>query len=116
MATLGDPLADLGLLLVYWGVGADHPSSLGPVADTPASVEGYPSGPELVARYAQATGADVARLPWYVAFGYFKLAVILEGIHFRYTQGQTVGSGFEGIGAVVPGLVATGNRALQGDP
>ncbi|HEX3003419.1 MAG TPA: phosphotransferase family protein [Angustibacter sp.] len=114
MATLGDPLTDLGLLLVYWGEGGEVPSSLGPVADTPASVPGFPGPARLAARYAEATGTDVTDLPWYVAFGFFKLAVILEGIHFRYTQGQTVGSGFDRIGAVVPGLVAAGNRALQG--
>jgi aminoglycoside phosphotransferase (APT) family kinase protein len=114
MATLGDPLTDLGLLLVYWGNGSTRSSSLGPVADTPSSVGAYPSGEQLAQRYADATGADLSALPWYVAFGYFKLAVILEGIHFRYTQGQTVGSGFDRIGAVVPGLVAAGNDALQG--
>ena len=112
MATLGDPLTDLGLLHVYWGEGSA--SSLGPVADTPASVPGFPGAAELAARYATTTGTDVSHLPWYVAFGYFKLAVILEGIHYRYTQGQTVGSGFDRIGAVVPGLVAAGNLALQG--
>ncbi len=115
MATLGDPLTDLGLLLVYWGNGSDRGSSLGPVADTPSSVARFPAGRELVERYADVTGTDVTALPWYVAFGYFKLAVILEGIHYRYTRGQTVGSGFEHIGAVVPGLVAAGNQTLQGD-
>ncbi|KQX65759.1 phosphotransferase family protein [Angustibacter sp. Root456] len=112
MATLGDPLTDLGLLLVYWGEGGEVASSLGPVADTPASVAGFPDGSALAARYAATTGTDLTSLPWYVAFGYFKLAVILEGIHYRYTQGQTVGSGFDGIGAVVPGLVAAGAAAL----
>ncbi|MGN6300997.1 MAG: phosphotransferase family protein, partial [Angustibacter sp.] len=114
MATLGDPLTDLGLLLVYWGAGAEVASSLGPVADTPASVPGFPDGAALAAHYAAATGTDLAHLPWYVAFGYFKLAVILEGIHYRYTQGQTVGSGFDRIGGVVPGLVAAGHQSLQG--
>jgi aminoglycoside phosphotransferase (APT) family kinase protein len=114
MATLGDPLTDVGLLLVYWGQGAERPSSLGPVADTPSAVEGYPDGDALVARYAARTGLDVSDLHWYVAFGFFKLAVILEGIHYRFTQGQTVGSGFDRIGAVVPDLVAAGNDALLG--
>ena len=47
-----------------------------------------------------------------MAFGYFKLAVILEGIHYRFSHGQTVGSGFERIGAVVPELVAAGRQTL----
>ncbi len=117
MATLGDPLTDLGLLVVYWGKGSGagdrDASMLAAVTDTPAAVEGFPSSDELAARYADVSGLDLAPLPWYVAFGYFKLAVILEGIHFRYTQGQTLGEGFDRIGAVVPSLVVAGNRALQ---
>ena len=111
MATLGDPLTDLGLLLVYWG--SESVTALGSVNDTPAAVPGFPSGDELARHYAASTGLDLSPLPWYVAFGYFKLAVILEGIHYRYTQGQTVGAGFDQIGAVVPGLVEAGSTALQ---
>jgi aminoglycoside phosphotransferase (APT) family kinase protein len=111
MATLGDPLTDLGLLLVYWG--SDSVTALGSVNDTPAAVPGFPSGNELARQYAASTGLDLSALPWYTAFGYFKLAVILEGIHFRFTQGQTVGAGFDQIGAVVPGLVDAGRTALQ---
>lgn len=114
MATLGDPLADLGLLLVYWGRGSDADAALAAVADTPSSVEGFGSGEQLAAHYGAATGLDLSALPWYVAFGYFKLAVILEGIHYRFQQGQTVGSGFERIGAIVPGLVAAGRLTLGG--
>ncbi len=109
MATLGDPLADLGLLLAYWeGLGrlpGSAVAALGPAA-------GLPAGPVLVDRYAARSGRDVAALPWYVAFGYFKIAVILEGIHYRYVQGQTVGAGFDRIGEVVPPLVALGRSAL----
>jgi aminoglycoside phosphotransferase (APT) family kinase protein len=112
MATLGDPLTDVGLLLVYWGNGSGADTALGAVADTPSSVTGFLPGHDLAARYADATRLDLTRLPWYVAFGYFKLAVILEGIHYRFSHGQTVGSGFERIGAVVPALVAAGHEAL----
>jgi aminoglycoside phosphotransferase (APT) family kinase protein len=111
MATLGDPLTDVGLLLVYWG--GRRGQGLGAVAGTPGSVPGYPDGDALARRYAAAGGLDLSPLPWYVAFGFFKLAVVLEGIHYRYTQGQTVGAGFDTIGAVVPGLVAAGRAALQ---
>ena len=111
MATLGDPLTDVGLMLVYWGDG--HPGALGSVAETPASVEGYPDGVALAERYAAASGLDLSPLPWYVAMGCFKLAVVLEGIHYRFVQGQTVGVGFDTIGAVVPGLVAAGRASLD---
>jgi aminoglycoside phosphotransferase (APT) family kinase protein len=114
MAALGDPMTDLGLMLVYWGNGSGADGALRAVADTPSSVPGFATGQELAARYADATGLALDRLPWYVAFGYFKLAVILEGIHYRFAHGQTIGSGFERIGAVVPGLVAAGHDALTG--
>ena len=110
MSTLGDPLTDIGLLLVYWGDG--QRGTLGSVTETPGSVEGYPGGADLAERYAAASGLDLSPLPWYVAMGCFKLAVVLEGIHYRYTQGQTVGAGFDTIGAVVPGLVAAGRANL----
>jgi aminoglycoside phosphotransferase (APT) family kinase protein len=109
MATLGEPLADLGLLLAYWeGLGrlpASSVAALGPAA-------GLPDGSVLVEQYAARSGRDVSALPWYVAFGYFKIAVILEGIHYRYTRGQTVGTGFDRIGEVVPPLVTLGQSTL----
>ncbi len=110
MSTLGDPLTDIGLMLVYWG--DSQRGTLGSVTETPGSVEGYPGGADLAERYAAASGLDLSPLPWYVAMGCFKLAVVLEGIHYRYTQGQTVGAGFDTIGAVVPGLVAAGRANL----
>jgi len=109
MATLGDPLADLGLLVAYWeGLGrlpGSAVAALGPAA-------GMPEGAVLVAEYARRSGRDVATLPWCVALGYFKIAVILEGIHYRFVQGRTVGPGFDRIGDAVPALVALGLAAL----
>jgi aminoglycoside phosphotransferase (APT) family kinase protein len=97
MATIGDPLADVGLLVVYTDL-----AQLNLLPPVPA---GFPTGAELAARYAAATGIDVARLDWYVAFGNYKLAVISEGIHARYLQGKTVGAGFETFGPAVPALI-----------
>jgi len=114
MATLGDPLADLGLLLVYWdGVGAMPRGTLNQ-AVTPDS--GFPTGGELIARYAARREVDLDRLPWYHALGFFKLAVISEGIHYRYSKGQTVGDGFAHIGDVVVPLAEKGLAVLRGDP
>ncbi|WP_017580971.1 phosphotransferase family protein [Nocardiopsis valliformis] len=109
MATLGDPLVDLGLMLVYREqpvIGGSGPAT---------SAEGFPSSPELVEMYAAATGRDVSRLGWYVAFGCFKLAVIAEGIHFRHSRGLTVGAGFDGIGDVVAPLVQRAHTMLKED-
>ncbi|WP_034091284.1 phosphotransferase family protein [Streptacidiphilus albus] len=105
MATLGDPLADLGLLKVYWEIAADIPGN--PVAQAVGREAGFPGMDELAEHYAARTGLDLAPLPWYTAFAGYKLAVIAEGIHFRYTQGKTVGEGFSHLGAMVPLLVAS---------
>jgi len=55
---------------------------------------------------------DVGQLSWYTALGYYKLAVIYEGIHYRYATGQTVGPGFDQIGTIVAPLVSAGRRVL----
>jgi aminoglycoside phosphotransferase (APT) family kinase protein len=103
MATLGDPLADLGLLLTYWdALGAARAGNQ--VADGLGERAGFPSGAELIARY----GAEVGELGWYVGLGCYKLAVICEGIHYRYTLGQTVGAGFDRMGELIAPLVAHG--------
>jgi aminoglycoside phosphotransferase (APT) family kinase protein len=113
MSTVGDPLTDLGLLVVYWdrmpdlehavvsGVGARH---------------GFPDGATLTGWYAARTGADLSTLDWYVALASFKLAVILEGIHYRYSQGLTVGDGFEQVGTLVPPLVEIGLAHVPKEP
>jgi aminoglycoside phosphotransferase (APT) family kinase protein len=105
MATLGDPLTDLGLLLAYWDVLSviDSPS----VRNVGAG-QGFPDGATLVGWYARRRDVDLSALPWYTAFGLFKLAVILEGIHYRYTLGQTVGADFATIGAAAPALIEAG--------
>ncbi|MFJ2744159.1 phosphotransferase family protein [Streptomyces sp. NPDC087440] len=109
MSTLGDPLTDLGLLVMY-GTELDLPDS--PITTT-ASAAGHPTADEIVARYAAASGRDVSAVHWYTAFAWFKLAVILEGIHYRYTLGQTVGAGFDRIGELVPVFIQHGLTTLQ---
>ncbi len=102
MATLGDPLADVGLFLLYWGeVDAQLVGPGKPLTDRP----GFLTPDEVVERYARASGRSVDALDFYVALAAYKLAIILEGIHARYLQGKTVGEGFGGIGDLVPELV-----------
>jgi aminoglycoside phosphotransferase (APT) family kinase protein len=109
MATLGDPLTDLGLLIAYWDVMSGVELTAGnPIADRVGASAGFPTGAELLERY----GVDAARLDWYVALACYKLAVVLEGIHYRYTQGQTVGAGFDRIGTLVEPLLREGLRSL----
>jgi aminoglycoside phosphotransferase (APT) family kinase protein len=111
MSTLGDPLSDLALMLVYAGRPLLERDGR-PVA--PIDIPGHPSLDEMAARYAERSKRDVGDLHWYVGFAAFKLAVILEGVHYRYTKGQTVGPGFDTVGAMVPALVEQGHRALEG--
>jgi aminoglycoside phosphotransferase (APT) family kinase protein len=109
MATLGDPLTDLGLLMAYWeGLDPGAPAEENPITDALGPAAGFPSGAELVDRYAEHSTVDIAALPWYLGLACYKLAVILEGIHYRYTAGQTVGEGFERIGALVLPLIEHG--------
>jgi aminoglycoside phosphotransferase (APT) family kinase protein len=84
ICTLGDPLADLGLLMVYWTEAGDQLAAL-PGAAT--ALEGFPTRAELVATYEAAGGRPVGDLDYYVAFGYWKLACILEGVFTRYQAG-----------------------------
>jgi aminoglycoside phosphotransferase (APT) family kinase protein len=124
MATLGDPLADLGLTLVYW-TEAGEERDLSPAPGSPrgtrgvgtdgTATPGFMTRAEFTAAYAQLTGRDVSRISYYMAFGYFKLAVVLEGIHARYLQKQTVGEGFEQEGQAVATLVARAHEILDAD-
>jgi aminoglycoside phosphotransferase (APT) family kinase protein len=109
MATLGDPLTDLGLLVVYQTLSADDDG----VMPRMSPADGFPTADELVARYARESDRDLSDLDWYVAFGYFKLAVISEGIHNRYLQGKTVGAGFSHFGDSVPRLLDTALLTLS---
>ncbi|PRX45977.1 aminoglycoside phosphotransferase (APT) family kinase protein [Prauserella shujinwangii] len=111
MSTLGDPLTDLALLVAY----AERDTlNLSFVSDV-SSAPGYPGTDDVIARYAERSGRDVSALNWYLGMAFFKLAVILEGIYYRFSQGQTVGSGFEEIGSGVAPLVAHGNATLKED-
>jgi aminoglycoside phosphotransferase (APT) family kinase protein len=110
MATLGDPLTDLGSTVVWWeGMrGLDSP-----VAAVPGDVAGFPDSDMLVNAYSQRTGRDLSELPWYLGFAFYKIAAIFEGIHYRSQQGLTVGEGFDRLGAMVPALVERGHAALR---
>lgn len=105
MATLGDPLTDLALLLTYHRV-ADL--EVGAGVSTASTAAGFPTREDIIERYAGRSGRDLADLGFYEALACFKLAVILEGIHYRHVHGQTLGAGFGEIGAMVEPLLALG--------
>lgn len=82
LCTLGDPLADLGYLGVYWV----KPDGEGRHND-PTSASGFPSYESIVERYAAKTGRDVSNIDYYVAFSHWRLGVISEGVYARYVNG-----------------------------
>ena len=108
MATLGDPLADLGLHMVYTDP-VFAPVLAGEAASTSSRL---PTPADLAERYALASGRSLDKIGYYIALGYFKIAVIAEGIHARHRQGLTLGSGFETVGDAPAPLAAAGLHAL----
>lgn len=110
MATLGDPLTDVGLLHVYQSLAGLEGGVA--VSDAPKA-PGYLRPDEILERYAAGSGRDLRHLGFHLGLAYFKLAVILEGIHYRFSQGQTVGEGFASIGSAVGPLVAAGRAAVH---
>lgn len=105
MATLGDPLADLGMLLMYWGEpGETFASGVHAIMAQP----GFLRRDEVVDAYREQTGWPLDALDFHVAFAHFKLAVIVEGIHARHLAGRTLGDGFDGIGEIAPVLATRG--------
>ncbi|MFQ6227061.1 phosphotransferase family protein [Nocardia sp. NPDC002869] len=110
MATLGDPLTDLALMIVYGRLAARAGSAV--VADA-TTAPGFLTEDEIIARYNARSDRDMSRFGFYLGLAAFKLAAILEGIHYRYLHGQTVGEGFDTVGASIEPLLETGLTALK---
>ena len=84
ISTLGDPLADLGILLAYWSEPLDE---FLPLGDAATIADGFPSRTDLVASYQIQTGRDTSEIEFFFAFASWRLACILEGVHARYLGG-----------------------------
>jgi len=102
MATLGDPLIDLGTLLGYWPEKGDaQPRAVRPVG----ADDEFPTRAEITARYAAATGLDTSAADWYEAFALWKTAVVLQQIYIRYRRGQTRDERFAAMPERIPVLL-----------
>ena len=113
MSTLGDPLADLGILLGYWSQADDDGPRRDAVVVPAATVlQGFPTRAEVAEHYAARTGLDLTPLPWYAAFAAFKLAVVCAGIVARVRGGAMVGPGFDAIEERIAPLVEVGRATL----
>ena len=116
MATLGDPLADVGLMMMYWAQeGTAGNASMPSISSTPiTALAGFLSRSEAAALYAARSGRDLSNLDFYTVLAHFKLAVILENMHARFLAGGTVGAGFEVIGSQVLVLARAGLALADG--
>lgn len=113
LCTLGDPMADLGLLFVYW---AETGDTFRVNDDAATLLEGFPTRADLLARYGSATGRDTSTIGYHVALGYWKLACILQGVIVRFRQGAMGDGSTEGTLADGPvaRLAVAGLHALDG--
>ena len=108
MTTVGDPLFDLAVSLSYWAEPGD-PEELKEVLPTVTSEPGFWSRDEFMERYAEKSGRDLSEMHWYVTFGYFKLAGILQQIYARWKGGQTRDERFATFGSRVQALMQHAN-------
>jgi aminoglycoside phosphotransferase (APT) family kinase protein len=109
LCTLGDPLADVGLLQVYWAEPGDETL---PLVTAPTVMPGFPTRAALAAAYATRSGRDLSRLDYYVAFAYWKLAVVLEGVVARHASGA-YGEGDDTWRRFADVVERLGERALE---
>ena len=101
MATVGDPLVDVGLFLCYWGQPADPGGSKASITGKP----GWLSRAEMIEYYASRSGRDLANIDYYEVFAIFKLAVVLQQIFFRFHCGQTQDERFKHFDSRVRNLI-----------
>jgi aminoglycoside phosphotransferase (APT) family kinase protein len=111
-ATLGDPFADVGMLLNYWPDPADVDG------DRPLHVPGLermglPTRGEVIARYAERTGADLSGIGWYEAFATWKNAVVCQQLYQRYVRGESTDERMAQRGEYPPMLAARTERLLD---
>jgi aminoglycoside phosphotransferase (APT) family kinase protein len=107
LATVGDPLMDLGSALAYW-VDRDDEAAFASLRRQPSHLPGMPTRDEFVQRYLELSGRNCNDFTFYEVFGLFRLAVIIQQIWARFRLGQTTNPAFAGFGAAVNTLI---NRA-----
>jgi aminoglycoside phosphotransferase (APT) family kinase protein len=113
LCTLGDVLADVAGMAMWWG---DDPAAGGRLADVPTRADGFGSRVDMLERYALHSDRDVSDLPWYVAFQHWRLAAISEGVRVRFAagaMGDQEGTANADALAAVDGLIETADRILR---
>jgi aminoglycoside phosphotransferase (APT) family kinase protein len=114
LCTVGDPLADVGLTVAYWNELGKPAGEEGHLFREPiTSLPGFPGSADLVAEYGRASGRDVSALGFWVAFAYWKIAIITEGVYRRWLADPALGSNPEHVGAAVGRLAELGDSAAR---
>lgn len=114
LCTVGDPLADLGQMIAYWnesGAPAREPNSV--FVEPVTELEGFMAAPELASAYAKASGRDLTELGYWVAFAYWKTAIIVEGVYSRWLENPANGAGAESLAPAVPRMTELARDALK---
>ena len=112
MATIGDPLMDLGSSLAYW-VQKDDPEEFQSIRLMPTNIPGALTREELVARYSEQSGISIHNFDFYFCFGLFRLAVIAQQIYYRYYHGQTRDKRFKTLIFAVQNLEKIATRVIE---
>ncbi|MBI5250687.1 MAG: phosphotransferase family protein [Desulfomonile tiedjei] len=112
MATIGDPLMDLGSSLAYW-IQADDPDYIHIVRTMPTNLPGALTREKMIMRYAEKTGINIDNFDFYYCFGLFRLAVIAQQIYFRFYHGQTKDERFKMLVFAVQSLERTAHRVIE---
>ncbi len=114
LCTLGDVLADLGGMLMWWGKSGNDNSVMN---EPPTLADGYLTMEEVMERYALASGRDLSDLPYYIAFQFWRLAAIIEGVRVRFTAGamgnKDIGDELRGFKLRIDGLLQASSSALE---
>ena len=107
LSTIGDPLTDIGSTIAYWGQQGDLDMGITVVSDQP----GFYSRREFVEEYAKRSGRDMSDINFYLAFGFYKLGVILQQIYSRWKNGDIDDNRFESLNEAVSNLFEMANLA-----
>jgi aminoglycoside phosphotransferase (APT) family kinase protein len=112
LCTLGDPLADVGMLNVYWSEEGD---SFMPLFAPATIAPGFPKRADVRERYAERSGRDLSQIDFFIALGFWKLAIILEGVYARYASGQygETDEGFQEFAKIVERLANAADEAAN---
>jgi aminoglycoside phosphotransferase (APT) family kinase protein len=112
LATVGDPLMDLGSALAYW-VDRDDDDEFAALRRQPSHLPGMPTRAEFIARYMALSGRDSVDFTFYEVFGLFRLTVIIQQIWGRFRAGETSNPAFQGFGMAVNILLSRAERLIR---